>query len=143
MKLQDAKEVFRTTLLLWCHARVGKDDEDFFTLLACVQGAFLKVCDEMNPLVAEQEKARFKRLVGWYVSDAYSTDECVTDLEYLYEFCSVLKIRMGSMITAIEGFVHDPHPEAEESLDRMAYTMLWDSRLIRDHITDYGDVFPR
>ena len=141
MKLQDAKEVFRTTLLLWCHARVGKDDEDFFTLLACVQGAFLKVCQDIDPPLGEEGKARFIGLVRGYTNEACS-DECVTDLEYLYEFCFVLKIRMGSMITAIESYVHDPHPEAKESLDRMSYTMLWDSRLIRDHITDYGDVFP-
>lgn len=142
MKLQDAKEVFRIPLLLWCHSRVGRDDEDFFTLLACVQGAFLKVCQVIDPPLGEEGKARFNSLVGAY-TNIVCDDDCVTDLEYLYELCFILKIRMGSMITAIEGYVHDPHPEAEESLDRMTYTMLWDSRLIRDHITDYGDVFPR
>lgn len=140
MPLPEAKELMKKCLLTWCHQRTGNDDEDFFSLLAFLEGAFLKLSTD---LCVFHGTDREKVLTG--LLDAFTDEEpgpgVITDMAFFYDFCALMRIRMGSFISAIEGYVQDLHPESEENLDRMSYHFLWDSRVIRECLTDYGDVW--
>lgn len=142
MKLQDAKEQMKQAVLEWTHQRNTDEDENFFTLLAFLEGAFLKLYQEMNVYPSDHDKRVFNELLIGFM-DEEPGPGVVFSLNYLYSFCKLFQIRVGSIITLVEGYIQDPRPDSEESLDRLAYSLLWDSRLIRDRLTDYEGVFPR
>lgn len=142
MKLQEAKQQMKQAVLEWTHQRGVNEDENFFTLLAFLEGAFLKLYQEMNLYASDEDKFVFNELLAGFL-DEEPGPGVVFSLNYLYSFCKLMQIRVGSIITLVEGYIQDPRPDSEESLDRLAYSLLWDSRVIRDRLTDYEGVFPR
>ena len=138
MRLEEGKDIIKKAVLSWCHVRTTNPDENFFTLLAWLEGSLLGLLGEINVWASDQDKDVFQRL-----RSAFSDPNSEVDLVYLHDLCRVARIRMGALITSVEGYIHEPHPESEENLNALAYHLLWECRVSRENLTDYGNVWTR